>query len=213
MSTFESSVKIVEYPQEKVYATLSDLSNLGKLEGKFPEDKFKDFEFSADSVSISVQPVGKVAMNIVDREEPKCIKYETTQSPVPFNLWVQLLPVTETTCKMKLTIKADLNPFIKGMISGPLNEGLEKLAETLGISQPNATYKVNNLAAKGYVMRLPSSGDKRETRVCVSDRFYKYYGDLDHFADRAVEALQAEYTPEELELMERMLRSLSKHVE
>ena len=131
MSTFESSVKIVEYPQEKVYATLSDLSNLGKLEGEFPEDKFKDFEFSADSVSISVQPVGKVAMNIVDREEPKCIKYETTQSPVPFNLWVQLLPVTETTCKMKLTIKADLNPFIKGMISGPLNEGLEKLAETL----------------------------------------------------------------------------------
>ena len=68
---------------------------------------------------------------------------------------------------------------------------ITKLAETLGISQPNATYKVNNLAAKGYVMRLPSSGDKRETRVCVSDRFYKYYGDLDHFADRAVEALQA----------------------
>ena len=131
MSTFESSVKIVEYPQEKVYATLSDLSNLGKLEGKFPEDKFKDFEFSADGVRTSVQPVSKEATNVVDREEPKCIKYETTQSPVPFNLWVQLLPVTETTCKMKLTIKADLNPFIKGMISGPLNEGLEKLAETL----------------------------------------------------------------------------------
>ena len=131
MSTFESSVKIVEYPQEKVYATLSDLSNLGKLEGKFPEDKFKDFEFNADSVSINVQPVGKVAMNIVEREEPKCIKYEATQSLIPFNLWVQLLPVTETTCKMKLTIKADINPFIKGMVSGPLNEGLEKLAETL----------------------------------------------------------------------------------
>ena len=131
ISTFESSVKIVEYPQEKVYATLSDLSNMGKLEGKFPEDKFMDFEFSADSVSISVQPVGKVAMNIVDREEPKCIKYEAIQSPIPFNLWVQLLPVTETTCKMKLTIKAELNPFIKGMVSGPLNEGLEKLADAL----------------------------------------------------------------------------------
>lgn len=131
MSTFESSVKIVEYPQEAVYATLSDLSNVGKLEGKLPEDRFKDIEFSADSVSISVQPVGKVTMSIVDREEPKCIKYETTQSPVPFNLWVQLLPVTDTTCKMKLTIKADLNPFIKGMIAGPLNEGLEKLAEAL----------------------------------------------------------------------------------
>ena len=133
MSTFESSVKIVEYPQEKVYATLSDLSNLGKLEGKFPEDKFKDFEFSADSVSISVQPVGKVAMNIVDREEPKCIKYEAIQSPIPFNLWVQLLPVTETTCKMKLTIKAELNMFIKGMVQKPLQEGIEKIADALAM--------------------------------------------------------------------------------
>ena len=133
MSTFESSVKIVEYPQEKVYATLSDLSNLGKLEGKFPEDKFKDFEFSADSVSINVQPVGKVSMNIVEREEPKCIKYEATQSLIPFNLWVQLLPVTETTCKMKLTIKADLNPFISGMVKKPLQEGIEKIADALRI--------------------------------------------------------------------------------
>ena len=131
MSTFESSVKIVEYPQEKVYATLSDLSNLGKLEGKFPEDKFKDFEFSADSVSINVQPVGKVAMNIVEREEPKCIKYEATQSLIPFNLWVQLLPVTETTCKMKLTIKADINPFMAAMVKKPLEEGIEKIADAL----------------------------------------------------------------------------------
>ena len=89
---------------------------------------------------------------------------------------------------------------------------ITKLAETLGISQPNATYKVNNLAAKGYVMRLPSSGDKRETRVCVSDRFYKYYGDLDHFSDKAVAALEAEYSAEELDLFERMLRSLGEHV-
>ena len=135
MSTFESSVKIVEYPQEKVYATLSDLSNLGKLEGKFPEDKFKDFEFSADSVSINVQPVGKVAMNIVEREEPKCIKYEATQSLIPFNLWVQLLPVTETTCKMKLTIKADMNPFLKVMVAKPLQEGIEKIADMLAMAR------------------------------------------------------------------------------
>ena len=34
-------------------------------------------------------------------------------------------------CKMKLTIKAELNPFIKGMVSGPLTEGLEKVADVL----------------------------------------------------------------------------------
>ena len=87
-----------------------------------------------------------------------------------------------------------------------------QLADTLGISQPNATYKVNNLVAKGYVTKTVSEGDKREIRLSVCDRFYKYYGDLDHFADRAVAALEAEYSPEEIHTFQKMLRSLAEHV-
>ena len=75
--------------------------------------------------------MGAVKLKIVDREEPKCIKFETEQSPLPFNFWIQILPVTDTTCKMKLTIKAELNPFIKGMVSKPLQEGIEKIADAL----------------------------------------------------------------------------------
>ncbi|MCI6159821.1 MAG: SRPBCC family protein [Prevotellaceae bacterium] len=133
MSKFESGVKEVPYAQEKVFAVLSDMSNMKRLEGRLPEDKFRDLEFDNDSVSIHVDPVGRITLRIVERENPKCIKYETAQSPVPFNLWVQLLPTSEQSSKMKLTIKADLNPFIKGMISKPLQEGLEKLAETLAL--------------------------------------------------------------------------------
>ena len=39
--------------------------------------------------------------------------------------------MTDTTSKMKLTIKAELNPFIKGMVQGPLKEGVEKIADAL----------------------------------------------------------------------------------
>ena len=59
------------------------------------------------------------------------MKFETEKSPLPFNLWIQVVPVSDTECKMKLTIKAEINPFIKGMIQKPLQEGLEKMAETL----------------------------------------------------------------------------------
>ena len=90
---------------------------------------------------------------------------------------------------------------------------VSQLADTLGISQPNATYKVNNLVAKGYVTKTVSEGDKRETRLQVCDRFYKYYGDLDHFTDKAVEALENEYSPQALQLFTQMLHSLTKHVE
>ena len=90
---------------------------------------------------------------------------------------------------------------------------ITQLAETLGISQPNATYKVNNLVNKGYVRKVTPEDDKRECRLQVCDRFYKYYGALDHFADSAVAALAEEYTPQELENFSQMLRSLAKHVE
>lgn len=131
MSTFESSIRKIPHPQQSVYAMLSDLANLERIRHRLPEDKLKDFSFDSDTLSVDVPPVGSIRLRIVDRDEPKCIKFETEQSPVPFNFWIQILPVTDTTSKMKLTIKADLNPFIKGMVKKPLQEGIEKIADAL----------------------------------------------------------------------------------
>jgi hypothetical protein len=131
MSKFESSIRQINYPQQVVYQGLSNLDNLSKIQDRIPEDKANDLTFDNDSVSINVPPVGKITMRIVDREEPKTIKFETVESPLPFNFWIQLLPVTETSCKMKLTLKAELNPFIKGMVSKPLKDGIEKIADVL----------------------------------------------------------------------------------
>ena len=130
MATFESSVRQIPHSQQAVYNMLSDLSNIDRVKDRIPADKLNDLTFDADSMSIST-PMGAVKLKIVDREEPKCIKFETEQSPLPFNFWIQILPVTDTTCKMKLTIKAELNPFIKGMVSKPLQEGIEKMADAL----------------------------------------------------------------------------------
>jgi hypothetical protein len=130
-SKFESTVREILYPQQSVYNGLSNLENLEKVKDRIPEDKVKDFTFDKDSVSISIAPVGQIKLRVVERDEPKCIKFETVQSPVPFNFWIQILPVTETSCKMKLTIKAELNPFIKGMVQKPLQEGIEKIADAL----------------------------------------------------------------------------------
>lgn len=131
LTTFESTVRQVMSPQQKVYDMLSNLENIERVKDRLPADKIENLSFDRDSVSISVPMVGSVAMNIIDREEPKTIKFEAANSPVPFNLWIQLLPVTEDSCKMKLTIKAELNPFIKGMVQKPLAEGIEKMADVL----------------------------------------------------------------------------------
>lgn len=130
MTKIESTIREIDYPQQSVYNMLSDLSHIEKVKDKLPEDKIDNLVFDTDSISIST-PMGAVKMVIVDREEPKTIKFETEESPLPFNFWVQILPVTETTSKMKLTIKADLNPFISGMVKKPLQEGIEKIADAL----------------------------------------------------------------------------------
>ena len=121
------------YSQQAVYNNISDLTNLEKVRDRVPEDKVKDFSFDADIVSINVAPVGELKLRICDREEPKCVKFETVQSPVPFNVWVQVLPVDENSSKMKVTVKAELNPFIKSMVEKPLQEGVEKITDALAM--------------------------------------------------------------------------------
>jgi hypothetical protein len=104
MTTIESSIRQIDYPQQAVYNMLSDLSNIEKVRDKIPEDKVRDLTFDSDSISVSI-PMGGVRLVIVDREEPKTIKFETRESPLPFNFWIQILPVSEAVSKIKLTIK------------------------------------------------------------------------------------------------------------
>ncbi len=145
-STFESNIKQIPHKQESVYRTLSDLNNLQRFKERIDEvkdripekereqlEKLKDLKFDSDSLSITAPMVGEIKMRIINREEPKTIKFETENSPVPFNLWIQLLPTGEWSCKMKLTIKAELNMFIKGMVKKPLEEGIERIADILAM--------------------------------------------------------------------------------
>ena len=131
MTKFESNVKQIPYPVEDVYRNISDLSNLERVRDRIPQDKLQDFQFDSDSVQVSVSPVGTIKLRICEREENKCVKFETEQSPMPFNLWIQVLPVTATESKMKVTVKADIPFMLKGMVSGPLQDGVEKIADAL----------------------------------------------------------------------------------
>ena len=131
MNQFESHVVSIPYSQQRVYDMLSDLSHLDRVKDRLPQDKIKDLRFDCDSVSVNVPPVGDIAFNIIEREEPKCVKLEASTSPIPLTLWIQILPTSDAASKMKLTLRTELNPFIKGMVQKPLQEGIEKIADML----------------------------------------------------------------------------------
>ena len=133
---FESNVKHISYSQERVYGVLSDLNNMERMRDKLDEMKSKlegkieDMSFDRDSLSIKVQGIN-LTLRIIEREPMKCIKFEGDKTPIPMNLWIQILPVSEEESKIKVTIRAEVNMFMKAMVSKPLQEGVEKLAETL----------------------------------------------------------------------------------
>ncbi len=133
MTKFESSVKVIPFSQERVYNKLSDLNNLEAIKDRLPQDKVQDLSFDSDTLSFNVSPVGQITLKVIEREPSKCIKLETITSPLPFNVWIQLVPVTESECKVKVTIGMDINPFMKTMVQKPLNDGLEKMVDMLSI--------------------------------------------------------------------------------
>ena len=53
---------------------------------------------------------------------------------------------------------------------------ISQFAEFLGISQSNATYKVNNLIKKGYIVKENSDVDRREYHLILSEKYYNYNG-------------------------------------
>lgn len=135
---FESNVKHVPYSQERVYNKLSDLNNLEGVRERLDmvkdklDGKLEDMSFDRDSITLKVQGIS-LTLRIIEREPLKCIKFEGDKSPIPLNLWIQILPVTQEEAKMKVTIRAEVNMFMKGMVSKPLQEGVEKLADMLAM--------------------------------------------------------------------------------
>lgn len=135
---FESNVKHVPYSQERVYNKLSDLNNLEGVRERLDmvkdklDGKLEDMSFDRDSITLKVQGIS-LTLRIIEREPLKCIKFEGDKSPRPLNLWIQILPVTQEEAKMKVTIRAEVNMFMKAMVSKPLQEGVEKLADMLAM--------------------------------------------------------------------------------
>lgn len=157
MEKFESEVKYISYPLEVVYAKMADLNNLSAIKDRFADpnfqsaalsaaqgkvseeqlksiaEKVQNMHFDTDSVSMEVGPIGSLTLQIIERELNKTLKFDAVNSPIPMNMWIQLLPVSTGGCKMRLTLKAELNFFIRKMVEGKLRDGVNRIADMLAM--------------------------------------------------------------------------------
>ncbi|MBQ7945535.1 MAG: SRPBCC family protein [Bacteroidales bacterium] len=133
MNEFVSPVKIVPHPAQNVYDKLADWNNLSQVAPLLPSDKVEEFSFDADSCRFKVNAmgVGRIALRIIDREPFKTIKIASEESPISFTMWIQIKEKDSESCYIKLTLRADIPFMLKGMVSKPLQEGMEKIADVL----------------------------------------------------------------------------------
>lgn len=150
LTQFESAVKPLSYPQQTVYGWLSDLRHIEALREKLNDPavlqqlgervpgtdaeslrrQLETMTLSEDTVTMD-SPLGKVTLRIVEREAPKCVKLEAEGSPLPLTLWVQVLPVADGGSKMRVTLGAEVNVFMKAMVSKPLQQAVDGIADLL----------------------------------------------------------------------------------
>ena len=85
---------------------------------------------------------------------------------------------------------------------------IKEFADCLGISQPNATYKVNHLIQKGYVEKIPSQEDRREIHLQVTDKYMRYWQGGNEALSEGLRRLENRFTPQEMETFSRVVRAL-----
>ncbi len=87
-----------------------------------------------------------------------------------------------------------------------------EFADFIGISQPNASYKVNSLVTKGYLERVNSDDDHREAHLYVTKKFLDYYGQQLPDMKGAVSSALNSFTEPEVQLLSRLLGKLNHHI-
>lgn len=139
-----SEVKFIAASHERVYIRLSNLENLeeffdpkrlDELKKNYPDApdiKLDNFRATADECSFTISPIGKVGVQIVEREPSKLIKLAGSQTiPFKFSCWIQILPKDDANSKVRITLHAELNPMIKIMVDKHLKDGINKIAEAI----------------------------------------------------------------------------------
>ncbi len=134
MDIFKSETITINCNINSIYSKLSNPESFNSFADRLPEEaksKLEQVKFENDSITIIANPVGEVKLNIVERIEPTRIIFAATQSPVPLQIIINLEQVNENETHACAELDVELNPFIRPMLSKPLQDAANKFGELL----------------------------------------------------------------------------------
>ena len=89
---------------------------------------------------------------------------------------------------------------------------MSQFAAAVGISAPNATYRIQSLVKKGYVERIASTGDRREQHLRVTQKFIEHYAINEEYIGVVSRRIAERYSAEESRMFEEILGTISREL-
>ena len=131
MTEYKSATHSVPYGDSQVYALLSDLSNLKKMENVLAGRGISNLVCDTDSCSITVDRAGTLEFTVVERKPCSTIKLASSKMGIPIIMTIGLTPVAPAETNLEITASVDVNPFMASMVESPLKDILNKTVEAL----------------------------------------------------------------------------------
>jgi DNA-binding MarR family transcriptional regulator len=86
---------------------------------------------------------------------------------------------------------------------------VSEFARMMGISAPNAAYKINSLIQKGYVEKIQSENDHREYHLRPTQKFMNYYNLNFEYLDTVTKRIRERFSGEDYEKLESMMHIIN----
>lgn len=86
---------------------------------------------------------------------------------------------------------------------------VSEFARMMGISAPNAAYKINSLIQKGYVEKIQSENDHREYHLKPTQKFMNYYNLNFEYLDKITKRIRERFSEEDYEKLESMMHIIN----
>ncbi|MBL7965200.1 MAG: hypothetical protein JNM31_15300 [Flavobacteriales bacterium] len=128
MSTITSKRVTIGRPAGELFTFLQDMHNFQQL---LPKERISDWQSDGRSCSFKVQGAATIGLELVEGGTPQLVRMKATdRSPFPFTLDVHMQEEGGRTTAWQ-EFNADLNPFLKMMVEGPLKALFDHIADRM----------------------------------------------------------------------------------
>lgn len=133
MTRIESKHVDIARPAQEIHGFLQDMNNFHQL---LPQERISDWKSDGTSCSFKVQGAASIGLRLDEAPSPDVVRMRSTErSPFPFTLDVHLDGANGST-KAYQVFEADLNPFIRMMVEGPLKNLFDHIADRMVAIHP-----------------------------------------------------------------------------